>query len=340
MTKQGMYIVISMFINLGLALDAPAQPTATRTLSLQGYTPGVPVIVSIKVTRSEPADVVVVERPPAGWTINHVLPARTSVVNEGVITCNFSSSSMSSILSYTVIPPDTASGKVEFSGTAGDQEIGGMAMMDRVEPDPIGIFQNQLNLGTIPFTSAEYDSQTGVYSIHTTLGSGINVVVCGHYLYCMTSGNCSIEAQCEAQHPNDNPWNHTAGITIFTFFNAKTYFSCVTMEVKGVGSSECYVFEGTQAGAGYTNEFGSRTSSEGRFRIDRRDDVFYCYNFNPQLQEWKLVDTRKKTMPDPVYVGLVAVCGMEDSYTQGIFRDVKLTMQATPSAVKDWEVYQ
>ncbi len=341
MKKIGMCIAVCLILVLELALDAPAQPTAVRTMSSPGYTPGVPVVVSIKVTRIELVDVSIVERPPAGWTITNVLYARFSVVKEGVITWNLSSSSLESILSYTVFPPDSAIGSVEFTGTVDDRMIGGIAAMDRVEPDPIGIFQNHFNLGSIPSSSAAYDSQTGVYSIYTTLGYGAVDVICGHYLYCKTYGDCSIEAQIETQHPNDNPFVHTAGITIFTFSDSKSHsFSCATMEAKGVGSPECYVFECTQSGLGYTKEFGSRTSSEGRFRIDRRGDVFFCYNFNPLLQEWKLVDTRTKSFPDPVYIGLVAVCGGRGEYTQGIFKDVKLTMQATPSVVRDWKVYR
>ncbi|MFB3788277.1 MAG: hypothetical protein ACE15F_18110 [bacterium] len=339
MKKIGLFIILWTAIGLGWAHNAPAQPTAVRTMSSPGYTPGLPVVISIKITRSEPVDVTVVERPPAGWTISHVLPARISGINNGVITWNIPSSSLASILSYTVIPSDTAFGKAEFSGSVGDRVISGTSTIYQVEPEPIGIFQNQFNLGTIPSTSAEYDSQTGEYSVHTILGSGVQDVVCGHYLYCSTSGDCTIEAQCEVQHPGDNPFYHTAGITIFTFYDAKNFFSCVTMEVKGSGSPECYVFEANQSNLPYVLEFGSHTSSSGRFRIDRRGDVFYFYNFNPQLQEWKLVDTRQKKLQDPVCLGLVTVCG-NNSYTQGVFRDVKLTMQVTPSAVKDWEVYQ
>jgi len=330
--------MIWLAIGFGWAHNAPAQPTAVRTLSSPGYTPGLPVVVIINVTRTEPVDAVVVERPPAGWMIGTVLSRQ---INEGQITWNMSStSSLSRQLMYTVIPPDMASGTVEFSGTVNDQVIGGTSSIDRIEPESIGIFQNQFNLGTIPSTSVEYDGQTGMYSIYTTQGSGPLDAVRGHYLYCETMGDCSIEAQCEAQHPDDNPYYHTAGITIFTTSDEQSQsFSCVTMEVKGLGSPECYVFEATLLGLFYFYEFGSRTMTEGRFRVDRQGDVFYFYNFNPQLQEWKLVDTRQKKLQDPVCLGLVTVCGMEDSYTQGVFRDVKLTMQASPSAVQEWDVY-
>ncbi|MFB3788276.1 MAG: hypothetical protein ACE15F_18105, partial [bacterium] len=197
MNPKIMRAAIGVVMVLGLAFNTSAQPTAVRTMSSPGnapsspgYTPGIPVFVSINITRSEPVDVTVVERPPIGWTISHVLPARIGGINNGVITWNITSLSLSNILSYTVIPSDTAFGKAEFSGSVGDRVIGGTDTMDRVDPIPIGIFRNQFNLGTIPSTSAEYDGQTFEYSVYTILGSGAQDVVCGHYLYCSTSGDC------------------------------------------------------------------------------------------------------------------------------------------------------
>ena len=127
-------IVVVVGVLLGLAATGSAQQTGERTLPDPLYMAGYEIQVTIEMT-GEPGSVSVVETPPAGWAIRGTGP--TGTVNDGVITWNLADFTGSRTLMYRVTPPSDATGVAVFSGTVGDQEIGGMTTMALWELRPV-----------------------------------------------------------------------------------------------------------------------------------------------------------------------------------------------------------
>jgi hypothetical protein len=329
----GMYFAVCMVIEFGCALSALAQAVAERTMSLQGYTPDVPINVSIKVIRNKPVPVVVAEKPPAGWAINNVLLIKSTSVTEDAITWNMPSISGTRILSYTVTPPGDAFGNAIFSGMVDDQEIGGVTTMVRINPEPLGVFQNHIDFGFVTSATTEYNPNNDIYSIYAGYTP---VFPNGHFIYTKAYGDCSIEAQCQVESSNDDLAYHSANLVVFNSLDPKSYY-CVVMEKKANG--DCWIGEAGSTIEPHGDPISGRTFTEGRMRLERHRDSFDCYSFNPAIQQWVYFGNRPIAFKDPVYIGLYAVCAV-GSYTLATFSDVKLVVQPTTSAIQNWEIYQ
>ena len=117
-------------LSLGLVIGAWAQPTAVRTLPHEVYVPGFQIKVTIDVTSGLDA-VTVVERPPAGWTVDRVTGG--GQLSDGAITWNLESFTGVKALRYYLTPTSSADEETIFSGTAGGQEIGGMTRVIQYE---------------------------------------------------------------------------------------------------------------------------------------------------------------------------------------------------------------
>ncbi|MFH1740370.1 MAG: hypothetical protein ABIH23_15285, partial [bacterium] len=130
MNRARIFITIYILMGMGFLPIASAQVTAVRTLPSDDYCPGERLKIIIEVT-GDPGAIIVVETPPAEWTI---VPASGGELSDGVITWNLESFDGSETLVYRVTPPDTATGEAVFSGIVGNQEIGGMSRMPQYQP--------------------------------------------------------------------------------------------------------------------------------------------------------------------------------------------------------------
>ncbi|MFH1737862.1 MAG: hypothetical protein ABIH23_02555 [bacterium] len=129
MNKTHIFIAIFVFAGVGFVLSASAQVTAVRTLPGEMYLPSDPLTITIEVT-GDPGAIIVVETPPAEWSIRASSGGKLS---DGVITWNLESFNGSTTLRYYATPPRTATDEALFSGVVGDQEISGMSRMAQYE---------------------------------------------------------------------------------------------------------------------------------------------------------------------------------------------------------------
>ncbi|MFH1741610.1 MAG: hypothetical protein ABIH23_21600 [bacterium] len=129
MNRARIFIAIFLFVGFGFVVSASAQVTAVRTLPGEMYLPGERITITIEVT-GDPGAIIVLETPPADWSIRALGGGQLS---EGVITWNLESFDGSTTLKYYATPPSTATGEALFSGVVGDQEIGGMSRVTAYE---------------------------------------------------------------------------------------------------------------------------------------------------------------------------------------------------------------
>ncbi|MFH1740094.1 MAG: hypothetical protein ABIH23_13885 [bacterium] len=129
MNRAHIFITIFILIGLGFVLIASAQVTAVRTLPGEICLPGERLKTIIEVI-GDPGAIIIVETPPAEWTIRASSGGKLS---DGVITWSLETFDGAETLVYFVTSPSTATGEAVFSGVVDDQEIGGMSRMTAYE---------------------------------------------------------------------------------------------------------------------------------------------------------------------------------------------------------------
>ncbi|MFB3788976.1 MAG: hypothetical protein ACE15F_21665 [bacterium] len=341
MRKTGMCILVSMTVILGLALGAWAQPTAERSFHENTYTPEAPVYVYLTISSDAGAigSTTVTEKPPAGWLIVKGSPFNPTV-KEGEIAWNLSSRSEITLrLFYEVIPPSAATGDAVFSGKAGDREVGGTATLARVEPKPIGIFQNHLDTPETdlswPATSgdATYNSQTGEYKV-TAGGTGKFLSETGHSVYTRMSGNLSIQAKIRVESTS------TELLAGFLDINERLDHAYLpdSLYAAFVTNLGCRAFWRNSQGQRKAEEFVDPSAHDGQVMIVREGNTCSMYYFNIQTQTWTLNDTRILELTDPVIVNITAFSGDPSVPATAYFTEVEIKQLA--SSADDWELYR
>jgi len=306
-----------------------AQPVAERVLPERGYLPG----ASVKVVLNVPDTAFVstlIEIPPQGWEISNIL---SRYIDEaGFISMPLQASAKPRSIIYYVTPPSSASGDYSFDGHIDGIATSGMTIVSPMAIEPIGIFENHIDLGNVAYSKTEYIRQSDEYQIE--VGLTRSAPSSSHFVYREVFGDCSIQAHVKAQ--NDNPnysFDSIAAVGIFDNLNfGSSWFG---METKATG--ECWygwgkgenLLKGTQA---------ARPSFfDGRMRIERISDLLRAYYFDTELNAWTIAVEHTMPFEDPVYIGILAGCGY-GNYNVGTFNAVVLTY-VSPTAVTDWEIY-
>ncbi len=321
-----------LILTFTFAGSAFAQPSAQRILPEQGYTPGVLCRVEILVKNSL-STMTLVEEAPVGWEISHLEirnSSRNKAIQENRIVLDIPTSFKSFTISYYVTPPITPTGGCSFFGTIGDVEIGGMKVIAPATPEPVGVFQNHVNLGMVEFGNAEYNMQTDEYRIQSgqSPGSGGN----GHFVYREVYGDCSIEAQANVLFPKTQ-YYETARLGLFNTLGIDSlWFGC---EIK---PSEDYWY-GWGKGA-YVDEARHAAWApifDGRMKLERRGQSMRALYFDLEFQEWLCMAEHDMPFEDPIYIGLLGTTEKTESglYT---FRDVKLSYEQ-PARIIGWDAY-
>ncbi len=190
-TSKVKTLLVSLLMSF-VGSNAFGQPVAERVLPERGYFPNISFAVTLIVNSDEASQVPLIERPPAGWSIcKFTMTTVGKVGADGVLTVNLGARRYTDYsITYFVMPPDTANGDQTFSGTLNDQQIGGMTTVKQGTPEPVGIFQNHVDLGIVDYSEVDYDSQTGEYRLtvgESAWGENEN----GHFIYRKVDGDCS-----------------------------------------------------------------------------------------------------------------------------------------------------
>ncbi len=308
---------------------AASQPVAERRLPERGYLPGASIGVALIVPALD-YDTTLIEIPPSGWPVGNI--SSRHIDETGQITIPLWASAGPRTLYYCVTAPPSATGDFSFSGNIGGNETIGMTTVPPMAIEPIGIFENHIDLGNVAYSKTEYIRQSDEYQIE--VGLTRSAPSSSHFVYREVFGDCSIQAHVKAQ--NDNPnysFDSIAAVGIFDNLNfGSSWFG---METKATG--ECWygwgkgenLLKGTQA---------ARPSFfDGRMRIERISDLLRAYYFDTELNAWTIAVEHTMPFEDPVYIGILAGCGY-GNYNVGTFNAVVLTY-VSPTAVTDWEIY-
>lgn len=304
-------------------------PTAERTLPERGYLAGAWLNVSIVVSGTT-SDVTLIEILPEGWIASNLN-------NSGV----FANSQIKYILrkfpkprtiTYVVTPPESANGEQTFSGYIEGNETGGMTTIGPMIPEPIGIFENHIDLGIVAYNKTEYDNLTDEYKIEVGISPQ---TILGHLAYKKVTGDCSIQARVKAQNDNPNAGFYSlAALGLYdNLSNSALWFG---IETKANG--ECWY--GFGKGIGLLDD-GRRSAwppfFDGRMRIERHGDVMSASYFDTEYREWTKIIEHTMHFEDPVYIGIQSSCS-QGQYNIGTFSDVELTYDA-PTPIGNWELF-
>ena len=275
---------------------ALSQPVAERILPEQGYLPGQYVMISIMVT-GEAEDLTIVETPPTGWAIGGVTSSSYATTSEGVITWRMASFSSPLRLRYAVTPPYSAVGDAVFTGTINDANIGGdttWAPHTQRALEPIGIFQDHIDIGPVTSGSAAYED--GVYVI---IGSAEDGKAWGHYAYSVVEGSVSLKAKMSAETTLEI-WGAVIAFLQNTSNDAVYYSAQVTTD----GQVVVYCKYPSHSSGPDVNTWSTRLPPEnqdGEIKLVRQGDTVSTYYFNTKTQAWTLYDTRIYHFTDPFY---------------------------------------
>ncbi len=310
--------------------SASAQPVAERVLSERGYLPG----TSFKVILNVPAITVnttLVEIPPQGWEISNLLASFIS--DDGRINIPLRVTPKPRTFTYLLTSPPQATGDYSFSGNIEGIETIGMTTVSPMVPEPIGIFENHIDLGIVEYNKTSYDSMSDVYTIE--VGFSPDFFYHAHFLYRQVNGDCMI--QCHAESQNADPENdYETVVSLGIHDDLRIDSPWFGVERKSSGD----LWYGW--GVGCTNlQRGTQVAwppfFDGGMRIERQGDAMRAYYFDLDLQEWASTIEHTMDFEDPVYIGIQASCYAGNS-SVGTFNEVVLTYDS-PSSISCWEIY-
>jgi len=312
-----------------LIQSASAQPVAERVLPERGYLPG----ASVKVVLNVPDTAFVstlIEIPPQGWKINNIL---SRYIDEaGFISMPLQARSKPRSIIYYVTPPSSAAGEYSFYGHIDGNATTGMTTVSPMVIEPIGIFENHIDLGNVAYSKTEYIRQSDEYRIE--VGLTPNTPSNSHFVYREVFGDCSIQAHGKAQ--NDNPnYSFNSIVAVGIFDNLNFGSSWFGIETKATG--DCWYGWGKGENLIKASQVARLPFHDGRMRIERHGDVMRAYYFDTELNEWTHAIEHTMEFEDPVYIGILAGCEY-GNYNVGTFNDVVLTYESQTS-VANWEIF-
>ncbi len=321
-----------LFFTFFISSNAFSQITAERTVPERGYFPGVSFPITLTINTVGSSKATLIEKPPAGWGICR-LSKRGDVI-DGVITWDLSTRTYTNYsITYFVTPPETANGDGTFSGTMNEQEISGMTTVKQGTPEPLGIFQNHVDIGFVDYSEAIYDSESKEYKI--TVGESPRTFDNGHFIYRKIDGDFLLQAHLHVENAIED-YETVGQLMIWdSLVINNTYAAMIENKPNG----DCYSAWGEMTDSGVISHGigGPRALAnnyDGRLRMERNGDVLRTYYFDTQIQDWGLALDEPFSFSDPVYIGFFAMSW--NGETICAFQNVELTTQ---SSVSEWELY-
>lgn len=297
-----------------------AQFTGVRELPSDGsYTPGAPISVIINISGG-PGEITVMENPPEAWVVQEAL--WNGVVTEtGTIIWNLSLVRSSTSVRYVILPTRATQDDVEFSGTVGNFEITGDAVLTPAVLRPLGVFENHITLGANG--TASYDSETETYIVTSEHGGG------GYKLYREVHERGALRARMHVEEGVD--------FSAFIMFSdtlegpAPFYTAVITLDGDGLIGWEL------PAGSGYrVTELVSSEVQDGWFEIERNGNTFSASYYDISEQRWiRYHSLETEVFSSPVYLGIGAWTSKPGGTAVGRFTDVEFK-----SAEEIWELYE
>jgi hypothetical protein len=199
--------------------------------------------------------------------------------------------------------------------------------------EPVGIFENHMDVGDIAPGEAAYNSDTGEYQVKGSDGTTDDMMTdYFHFVYSEVIGDFRIKAKTRAENLDGIYLTAGAGITVRDTPTAEALFYLAYVQTDLAAAAVWRSWPGFPFDFVYLP-----CDSEQEFEIVREGSSVSMYCIDSTTGEPTLVDSRIIEFTDPVCVGLLVRSWDPGRYTMGYFTDVELI---TESAVDDWQLYR
>lgn len=198
--------------------------------------------------------------------------------------------------------------------------------------EPLGIFDDHVNVGATASGEASYNSETDEYEIIAS-GRGF-----GHIAYTEIGGDVSISARLSVNASTSNQgWG--AYLYVIDDLSQGDSSAIYTAWITDSGEAVAH-WRDIADGPLSLSDYVSSDVQDGRLKVVRSGDSVSAYYFDVNEQHWVMFDSRTIVFPDPVYVGIGAWAssGATES-TVARITEVELIAEGT-SAVQSWELYR
>ncbi len=325
-----------LFLEHGAKPDVFQLQVGERDFNDLSFTAGSPLEVRIKL-EGQAGDVTVTETPPAGWDVSNISNGGT--LSGGDITWNVSKPAGLFTLSYTVTPPGDASGNVEFSGQTGSDPTGGFTTL--VPSEPIGIFENHLDVGEVLPDGGSAEFSDGTYTIVASGREIWNHMDNFHFVYNRT----------------DQDFVLTSFVETFPLESAQEWLKAglVVRDTLAPSSSYALVYVRNDLQVGFqfrprSRIYPNRTATlfgfdvqDGVIQIERKGSLVTVRHRDLNTGEFVDIDSMEIELENPAYVGLAVSAALPSAgdglgAVEGTFSDVEFET-SEPAGLLDWSIY-
>lgn len=320
-------VLSTIIVLLFMSQIVVAQPVAERILPERGYLAGASVKVIILVSETT-TDCTLIDIPPDGWKASSIIYGGDFM--DGQIKFFLRELSKPRTITYVVSPPESAKGEYSFSGQIEGNEIGGMRTIHPMIIEPVGIFDNHIDLGVVAYGKTDYNKQTDEYRIE--VGLTADDTYHAHFLYKEVYGDCSIQVHAISQ----SPFSSMSSVALGIYDNLTIDSWWFGIETKVSGES-WYGWGRGMSILQKAEPVAWPPFFDGRIRIERRGNVMSASYFDTEHEKWILAVENTMEFEDPVYIGMQANCA-HGEYNVGTFSDVELTYDSQTS-VANWEIH-
>ena len=355
MKKNDWVIILTLSFSIFISDGVFSQPIGKRIFGDTGYLPGVPVHVALVFTPEVDVTYTIMETLPNGWSVSDFERNNSFiqvVEQNGVITWNVTYSRPIEVrLTYSVIPPLTASEEVVFLGTINEQEITGYKTLNIRPLRPIGDFQDlmfrYLETGEFieRFGDAQFNNETGEYILTTGLSKGGIANGVSTLLYSMVEGNFVLKGKVSSEC-SSNTCEPVSGAGFVVSENLNTNFLHMRYYSPWrMNNNSGLSYAGQLIGGQKINDelvtLGKTISTDeqdGQMELVREGDRYSFYYINKNTDERVLYENITLPYTDPVYVGIYTLqtSSSKDELVLARFTDVELI---TSSSVSNWALY-
>ncbi|MDP8243411.1 MAG: hypothetical protein P9L94_04960 [Candidatus Hinthialibacter antarcticus] len=349
-------LAIGEFYNVEITAPPTLPSSGSRAFSQGSFQPGTEIAVSVTVLNPNQAaaSTSIEDTVPTGWTVSDISDGGSE--SGGTVSWNVSVPFGNTTLTYKATAPAAPAAVNSWSGTIGDSNTGGSAVMTLTQEGPEGdqtfdqhadIIENIDNLGGEDFLgSAEYDTESDTY---TLAGAGNDIWANAdnfHFLYTAVSGDFNIEAKI-IHDESERSTSTDAWIKGMLMGRQNLSAGSVNFGNRMRRDGQySWQMRAAQDGASTSNGDNRVTfSTEGypaedypRLRVERRGDDWSIF-YKDELGDgsWVQVqETQSLVMQDPIYVGLAVTAHQLGSIQYTWFKNVTLEVL---NPVSDWTLY-
>ncbi len=309
----------------------PLPPSAERIVPQTSFSPNEPVEVSLNLFGTGDA-IRIEEHLPEGWNTENI--SHEGSTTDGTITWSLPAVSGDEELTYTAIPPSTATEDAVFRGFVGELEINGVKSLPFLKQ--VGAFENYADVGKpSPPGTIEYDPETGEYVM---FAGGKDLLATDYFfVYSEVAGDFRLRAKVVAENRNASAWG-VAGIGVYDELVPAPIAYAAVVRSNAMNRNAGYAYRTTPGSIfGGSIDLLKSTVQDGQLELIRRGNEITMNYFNIQTNKWTQANKSVLNFTDPVYVGLVSGSGKPGAFYEVHYTNVEFEVETTE--VSEWQLY-